>query len=446
MASDEFRPFGDTAGEASDDFAKQTAGLVDAQGLLAGRYRLLSRLGKGGMGEVFLGIHETIQKQVAIKILLEERARQEVQKQRFLTEARATARIRHPNVVDISDFGETPNGRAFFVMEYLEGEDLKQLLRRHHILPWSEIAPILLQACAGLSAAHAHGIVHRDLKPDNIYLIEQQGVQNFVKILDFGLAKMLHEPTTKKLTKTGIIVGTPAFIAPEQIKGDAVDHRVDIYALGLILYRMLCGRLPFRAKTVVEMLRRHMKDEPAPPSEYAPDAPIPPEAEAVALRCLAKEPVGRFASAEDLAQAIAAVGTGNSSSRGRSTGMRFETRRLSSGPLDPALRREGGADRPTPNNAKGGGGRPPEESAAAREASHQHQELPSKLDRRARLEVKASASELARGDGTAQVRVPFGAAGAKSARRAGGRSFALLLGFGAGALLALAGLLWALLR
>ena len=275
--------------------------------LLGGRYRLIRRLGKGGMGEVFLAQHATIEKHVAIKILLAERAKQENQKARFLNEAKATAKIRHPNVIDISDFGETDDGRAFFVMEHLAGEDLKKYCRRNHIIAWKDIELILLQICSGLGAAHKLGIVHRDLKPDNVFLINHQGIDNFVKVLDFGLAKMLHDDSSKKLTKTGIIVGTPAFLSPEQIKGDAVDHRADIYALGLILYRMLCGQLPYKAKTVVEMLRKQLMEKPLPPSAMAPDAPISPAADQVALKALEKDPDKRFSSTQEMRQAIADV-------------------------------------------------------------------------------------------------------------------------------------------
>ena len=263
------------------------------------------------MGEVFLAQHATIEKNVAIKVLLAERAEQPTQKARFLNEARATAKIRHPNVIDITDFGESDDGRAFFVMDYLQGEDLKRFCRRKHVVPWRETEPILLQICSGLGAAHKLGIIHRDLKPDNVFLINHHGIPNFVKILDFGLAKLLNEPDAKRLTKNGIIVGTPAFLSPEQIKGDPVDNRADIYALGLILYRMLCGALPFKAKTVVEMLRKQLMERPLPPSTIAPDAPIPAEAEHVALKALEKNPEDRYQSTEELGRAIAAVSANN---------------------------------------------------------------------------------------------------------------------------------------
>ncbi|MCK5796479.1 MAG: serine/threonine protein kinase [Deltaproteobacteria bacterium] len=275
--------------------------------LLGGRYRLIRRLGKGGMGEVFLAQHATIEKHVAIKILLPDRAKDETQKARFLNEAKATARIRHPNVIDISDFGETDDGRTFFVMEYLAGEDLKKHCRRNHISTWKNIELILLQVCSGLGAAHKQGIIHRDLKPDNIFLIEHQGIENFVKILDFGLAKMIDDDRSKKLTKTGIIVGTPAFLSPEQIKGDAIDHRADIYAMGLILYRMLCGQLPFKAKTVVDMLRKQLMEAPLAPSVMAPDALITPAADQIALKALAKNADDRFQNTQELGEAIADV-------------------------------------------------------------------------------------------------------------------------------------------
>jgi len=272
-----------------------------------GRYRLIRQLGSGGMGAVHLAEHVAIQKRVAVKILHEERTAEQAQKERFLNEARAIARVQHPNIIDVSDYGETEDGRVFFVMEYLQGEDLKSFMRRKHFVSWKDAAPILLQMCAGLGAAHAAGVIHRDLKPDNIFLIEHQGEANFVKVLDFGLAKMINDPKAKKLTRTGIIVGTPAFIAPEQVLGKTLDQRADIYGLGLIFYRMLCARLPFEAKSVVEMLRKHVKEIPAPPSSLAPDADIPPALDDLVLRALAKNPEDRFPSMKAMGEALAAA-------------------------------------------------------------------------------------------------------------------------------------------
>jgi serine/threonine protein kinase len=329
-AREQADPTGETQAAQALPEIPQNREIVEGLGhgdILADRYRILRPLGKGGMGAVFLAEHDTIKKKVAIKVLLEERAKQANQKERFLNEARATAKIRHPNVIDISDFGETPDGRAFFVMEYLDGEDLKVCIKRRHVLPWNEGKTILLQVCAALSAAHKAGVVHRDLKPDNIFLIARQGMPNFVKVLDFGLAKILNEPNAKKLTKTGIIVGTPAFLSPEQVKGDPIDHRADIYALGLIMYRMLCGRLPFKAKSVVEMLRKHLLEAPLPPSEMRPDANIPIRANEVVLRALAKKPEGRFDSMEEMGRAIAAV----------DSGVRARSQVAATGPYSPVL-------------------------------------------------------------------------------------------------------------
>ena len=270
---------------------------------IAGKYRLVRKLGQGGMAEVFLAEQEPIQKSVAVKILHADRVKRANQKERFLREARAAARIRHPNVVDISDFGEMEDGRAYVVMEYLDGQDLKRYLARKRILPWSETAALLDQICSALSVAHAHGVVHRDLKPDNIFLTTHKG-KLFPKIVDFGLAKLIDDAGTAKLTKTGIIVGTPAFLAPEQVRGEKLDHRVDIYALGLIMYRMLCGQLPFKAKTVVQMLRKQLSEEPRPPSDVAPDALIPKYAEEIVLRALCKDPDERYSTMDEMQVAV----------------------------------------------------------------------------------------------------------------------------------------------
>jgi serine/threonine protein kinase len=274
--------------------------------LVADRYRVLRRLGAGGMGVVYLAEHVAIEKRVALKVLLHEYSNKPVQKERFLREAKAAAKINHPNVVDITDFGETPDGRVFFAMEYLEGEDLHHVIRRGGALPWARARPILLQICSALGSAHAKGIIHRDLKPENIKLVSRGEKEDFVKLLDFGIARITDlGDAGRRLTKTGMIFGTPEYMSPEQASGERADHRADLYALGLIMYEMLTGKLPFSGDNFMAILTKHLHVEPVPPRELNPT--ICPEAEAIVLRALAKDRDARFQSMEQMAAAIASI-------------------------------------------------------------------------------------------------------------------------------------------
>jgi eukaryotic-like serine/threonine-protein kinase len=281
---------------------------VDAGDLVgqtvAGRYRVLKKLGEGGMGTVYLSEHVTIEKKVALKVLLHDYARKQDLKERFLQEAKAAAKIGHENIVDITDFGDTPDGSVFFAMEYLEGVDLSQLIHRQGPVSWSRAKPILLQICRALGAAHAKGIIHRDMKPENIYLIEREGRADFVKVLDFGIAKMSMENGESRLTRTGMIFGTPEYMSPEQAQGNKPDHRVDIYAVGVIMYEMLTGHVPFKADTFMGILTKHIFEQPVPPSMANPEMAIPNEAETIALKALSKERDERFQSMAEMAAAI----------------------------------------------------------------------------------------------------------------------------------------------
>src|SRR5262249_24075276 len=209
---------------------------------LAGRYLIQKKLGEGGMGAVYLATHNLLEKQVALKVLHGEFARKPDLVERFMQEAKAASRIRHENVIDISDFGTTPEGLVFFAMELLRGHDLHEEIARARLagqlLPWQRSKRIFLQICAALSAAHALGIIHRDLKPENIYLVDFLGEPDFVKLLDFGIAKLTEVADgERKLTRTGMLFGTPEYMSPEQARGDTVDPRVDIYAMGCILFQ-----------------------------------------------------------------------------------------------------------------------------------------------------------------------------------------------------------------
>ena len=281
--------------------------------LLLERYRLIKKLGEGGMGAVYLAEHVTIKKRCAIKVLNPEYAHKTDLVERFLQEARAASMIAHENVVEITDFGAAPNGSVFFVMEMLIGEDLADTIKREAPMPWSRVAPMALQICSALKAAHAKGIIHRDMKPENCFRIERSGNPDFIKVLDFGIAKVTSEDpdgTAGRLTSTGMIFGTPTYMSPEQAQGEKVDHRSDIYALGVILYELLTGKVPFSADNFMGILTKHMFDDPLAPSEIAPEANISPEVEALVLKALQKDRGFRFQSMQELAEAILDVGTG----------------------------------------------------------------------------------------------------------------------------------------
>ncbi len=273
--------------------------------VVADRYRVLSKLGEGGMGVVYLAEHVIIEKRVALKILSQDFARKADLVQRFMQEAKAASRIGHENIVDITDFGETPSGSVFFAMECLEGSDLAHHVRNDGPMPWARVRYVVSQICRALSAAHAKGIIHRDMKPENVFLVEREGRPDFVKILDFGIAKMSAiEDGGSRLTRTGMIFGTPEYMSPEQAKGDRPDHRVDIYAVGCILYEMLTGDVPFHADTFMGVLTKHMFEAPMPINRRCPAANIPAAVEAVVMKALAKDRDQRFQSMKDMDLAL----------------------------------------------------------------------------------------------------------------------------------------------
>ena len=284
--------------------------------LLGERYRLESRLGEGGMGVVYGGRHIIIDKPVAVKVLRREYSQDERQAERFLREAKAATRIGHPNIVDITDFGTLPNGQIYFVMEFLVGHTLAWEVRRFGAISAARCIKLGVQICRALSAAHAKGIVHRDLKPENIFIVNPSTVDtaerttghpdDTIKLLDFGIAKFAWEADGKRLTRAGSVFGTPQYMAPEQAAGQDADHRLDIYAMGCILYEMLTGELPFIADTFMATLSKHLFDQPTPPRQLKPDLHIRPAIEAVILKAMQKEPDARFQSAAELGAALAA--------------------------------------------------------------------------------------------------------------------------------------------
>lgn len=275
--------------------------------LVAGKLEILRLLGAGAMGRVYHAHHVGLDKPVAIKVLLNPGGSTDAQALRFQAEARAASRLDHPNSVQILDFGQDRDGLLYIAMEYLEGVDLQDVLKGHERLPSARVAFIMSQVFAALGAAHQKGVVHRDMKPGNVMLIEKVGdegrIRDFVKVCDFGLAKILdHEGDQPPLTRQGAIFGTPAYMSPEQARGAPLDGRSDIYACGVIMYKMLSGRTPFRAESPTGVLMQHIQDPPPPLRPLAIE--LDPRLEQIVLRCLEKDPNDRFQDAREVRDAL----------------------------------------------------------------------------------------------------------------------------------------------
>ncbi len=268
-------------------------------GVLDSRYRITRKLGEGGMGLVYEATHVFLKTRVALKVLRADASDRE-SIERLKREAQAASAIGHPNIVDVRDFGQLPDGSTYVVMELIDGVDLLTEIRREP-MSWERARHIALQIAEALGAAHAQGIVHRDLKPENILLTTRDAEPDFVKLVDFGIARV---QGATKLTAAGRVMGTPEYMAPEQCAGIDVDHRADVYALGVLLYEMVTATLPFYDADLVRLLRLQIKEPPVPPSKVKPEADLPLELEAIILRCLAKRPSQRFQSMEDVAEAL----------------------------------------------------------------------------------------------------------------------------------------------
>jgi serine/threonine-protein kinase len=274
-----------------------------------GNYQIKAKLGEGGMGAVYLGEHPLIGKRVAVKVLLEELSSKEDIVQRFFNEAKAVNDIGHQNIVDIVDFGKMKSTDAagadivYFIMEFLDGESLAARLRRTG-LSFKETIHVMQQCCSALAASHAKGIVHRDLKPENLYLCPRGNDKNFVKILDFGIAKLTGDtPGQSHKTRTGLVIGTPTYMSPEQCEGKGhIDHRSDVYSLGVVMYELLTGRVPFPGDGFGEILVAHLTRNPDPPRSLNPD--ISPELEALVLHAIEKDKNRRFQSMAEFEAAV----------------------------------------------------------------------------------------------------------------------------------------------
>ncbi|MDH5491968.1 MAG: protein kinase, partial [Myxococcales bacterium] len=264
--------------------------------VIDGRYEIERVLGEGGMGLVYKARHVVLGKPLAIKVLRPEVSKDSEIIARFRQEAQSASSIGNQHIIDISDFGVLADQSTYFVMEFLEGQDLTGAIESAGSLEPARCVHIARQLCQALGAAHEIGIVHRDLKPDNVQLITRGGDPDFVKVLDFGIAKV--GGSTSKLTRAGQVFGTPHYMSPEQCAGSGVDARTDIYALGVMLYEMACGSVPFDADNLMGILTKHLYEEPTPPSQVKPSVPV--DFEAVILRAMAKKVEERYQNMAEL--------------------------------------------------------------------------------------------------------------------------------------------------
>lgn len=271
------------------------------------RYRITEKLGEGGTSVVYLALRESINEPVAIKFLKDELAKRVGSVERFIVEARASSRVDHPNIVSVFDFGRTGD-RYYLVMEYVSGRSLIRCIKDSRGFAQERVVVILQQLLEAVSAAHAKNIIHRDLKPENVILTTERGNVDYIKVLDFGLAKFTGSvEEAKRLTRHGVILGTPYYMSPEQARCEKVDYRTDLYSIGVMAYEMLTGFVPFRGGSPVEVLNRHILKKPKPPSIARPDVKILPELEQLILKLLSKSPERRFQSAEETLLVLAEI-------------------------------------------------------------------------------------------------------------------------------------------
>ena len=272
------------------------------------RYRVVEAIGHGGMGRVYKALQSPLDRVVALKILAAGHDRDPNFYKRFFLEASVTAKLTHPNTITLYDYGRTEDGIFFIAMEYLDGRTLSQAMQQEGPLAQERVIHVAQQICRSLREAHALGIVHRDLKPANVMLLRQHDDHDFVKVLDFGLVKFFHgDNPDGDITNAGTFMGSPHYIAPEQARNQGPDQRCDIYSLGVLLYQMVTGKVPFTAANPVDIILKHLHDAPVAPRELRPDLDVDPELEAIVLRCLAKDRADRFQSMDELLAALKAL-------------------------------------------------------------------------------------------------------------------------------------------
>ncbi len=265
--------------------------------VLGGKFEILELIGQGGMGKVYRARHLTLDRQVCVKTLKPSLLDDATLVGRFEREAKAASRLNHPNSIQVLDFGQDGQGGLYLVMELVRGRDLRKVLRDEFPLAESRVCHIVGQVLSALAEAHAQGVIHRDLKPENIMLEPRRDEPDFVKVLDFGIAK-IQDPGVPGLTRPDVVCGTPLYMSPEQATGSAFDARADLYAVGVILYQLTTGTLPFEGANSMEILTKHVTQLPVPPRERRPEVPVSEAMEGLILRALAKDPAHRPSSAE----------------------------------------------------------------------------------------------------------------------------------------------------
>jgi eukaryotic-like serine/threonine-protein kinase len=272
---------------------------------IGGKYKIVDQIGSGGMGEVYLGVNESLGQRVAVKFLSHKFTADERVILRFLNEARSYCKVNHPNAVTLLEYGQHDNGSLYLITEFIEGKSLTDTIKDIGPMSLEQIVSVGVQCCEVLSAAHLQGVIHRDLKPDNIMLIPGSRGRYAVKVLDFGIAKIIDDESGHApMTETGSIFGTPEFMSPEQARGEGADPRSDLYAMGAILFFLVTAKLPFRGKNKFAVLNKHLNENAPRPSKVREDLTISPTLEAVILKCLNKRPEERYQCADDLAEAL----------------------------------------------------------------------------------------------------------------------------------------------
>jgi serine/threonine-protein kinase len=271
---------------------------------LDGKYRIERALAEGGMAILYLAHHVQMERQVVVKVIHDSLMYRQDMIERFKRECKMEARFNHPNIVSVYDFGFINDSQPYLVMEYVRGKSLSHMLIEGGQFPVPMATRILLQACSGLEEAHSSGIVHRDLKPDNIILQDKKDRPDWVKIVDFGIATLLDNSNEKRLTRVGVVIGTPEYMSPEQFMGKPLDARTDIYALGIVLFEMLTGHVPFESPAYDVLMAKHLMDATPSLNQFRPDIPVGSSMDQIIGKCLAKSPDARFQSATALRQQL----------------------------------------------------------------------------------------------------------------------------------------------
>ncbi|MBI1946631.1 MAG: serine/threonine protein kinase [Deltaproteobacteria bacterium] len=316
--------------------------------VVAHKFRIEKLLGVGGMGKVYKARQLSLDKAVVVKVLHDQFREDPQLVQRFQREAKAASRLNHPNSIQIIDFGQDEGGVVFMAMEFLQGQDLFTVLKKQGALPAERIARIMVQVCSALTEAHEQNVIHRDLKPENIMVEDRRGQRDFVKVLDFGIAKIQDAADGgQALTQAGMVCGTPEYMSPEQARGLQLDARSDIYALGVVMYQLAVGELPFTADTPIGIVTKHILEKPVPPRQRRPD--VDAQLEAIILKAMEKEAGKRYGTVAEMAEELEALGRTLSAARGSSFNepSQSQPRPSSPGPAGGGTPATGGASPPS---------------------------------------------------------------------------------------------------